>query len=576
MAASPSLIDSATVTHMDEDLATRFKSFTLTDEEQGEILLSQDDVVESMSECRTSLLGKVISQKPPNLVGLRNTMEKVWGNPKNFRVLAVADGVYQFIFPSELDASRVLRGKPWFFNNHFLNLERWQPNKAIKDYSFASTPMWIQAWGLPLQFLSKDVGVKLGLRFGDVDEVTIPQSGSREGRYIRIRTVLDATQPLKRGCMLKFPNESPIWVEFRYEKLPSFCRYFGKVGHEFLGCDKRFLDMEDEVFRPAEYGIWLRASPATQQGRRYDSGAPAGRSGAEESNSISGESLADNQGSKSRNVNANSNSNLKGSEDISNSIDKSRDSAHEEMLTEAFTAERSVVFSPHPYPELTENQLTPYLEHILAKFSKPVTPQSAQSGLAQPSSKTITTPPLLISTGPPKPKLSLSAKAHHLPDSAHLRISSPSSLILSNPPVPINPLSTDTHSSIKILTDFTTSTLIDIPVANAPLARKSHIKHSSSVFAPICNHRRVLGAINGNPLHTLIPSPTPKSILNPNGKRSLENQNPSFVGIETVQRGSISATQKKARSMYGVAPMKANVDAAMVEETSLKWSPTGQ
>ncbi|KAF7148740.1 hypothetical protein RHSIM_Rhsim03G0095500 [Rhododendron simsii] len=267
MAKSSPLLEIVGVTQVDDELSQRLKSFTLTDAEQREILLSQDDVVESLAECRTSLLGKVISQKPPNLVGLKIAMEKVWGNPRNFHVLAVGDGVFQFIFPTKLDASRVLRGKPWFFNNHFLNLVRWQPDKAIQDYSFDLTPMWIQAWGLPLQFLSKDVGVKLGLRFGDVDEVIIPQIGSRDGRFLCIRTYLNVTQPLKRGCMVRFPNATPIWVEFRYEKLPSFCRNCGKVGHELLACDKRFLEMEDEVYRAGEYGKWLRASPATQTPR---------------------------------------------------------------------------------------------------------------------------------------------------------------------------------------------------------------------------------------------------------------------------------------------------------------------
>ncbi|KAH7847981.1 hypothetical protein Vadar_032357 [Vaccinium darrowii] len=118
MAASAPLLETFVGSSSDNDLCTRFKSFSLTDEEQGEILLSHDDVVESVAECRSSLFGKVISQKPPNLVGLRNTMEKVWGNPKDFRVLAVGEGIFQFIFLTELEASRVLRGKPWFFNNH--------------------------------------------------------------------------------------------------------------------------------------------------------------------------------------------------------------------------------------------------------------------------------------------------------------------------------------------------------------------------------------------------------------------------------------------------------------------------
>ncbi|KAH7841882.1 hypothetical protein Vadar_002910 [Vaccinium darrowii] len=276
----------------EDDLSHRLKSFTLTDVEQDDVVLSQDDVVESVAECRSSLFGKVISQKPANLVGLKNTMEKVWGNPKKFRVLAVGDGIFQFVFPSELAATRVLRGKPWFFNNHFLILERWKPDIPPKDYCFNITPMWIQVWGIPLQFLSKDVGVKIGLKFGDVDDVVIPHSGSREGRFLRIRTVVDASQPLKWG-----------------------------------------------LFRPAEYGDWLRASPATQQGRRQNNPTSEGRRSTADSVSDFGESLAENQGSDSRKGVTNSKNcgNL-----ISADLNGvSKNDAHAEMVTEAYLAERS-------------------------------------------------------------------------------------------------------------------------------------------------------------------------------------------------------------------------------------------
>ncbi|KAH7847825.1 hypothetical protein Vadar_030611 [Vaccinium darrowii] len=285
----------------EDDLSLRLKSFTLADVEQDDVILSQDNIVESEAECRSSLFSKVISQKPANLVGLKNTMEEVWGNPKNFQVLAVGDGIFQFVFPSELAVTRVLRGKPWFFNNHFLILERWKPNTPPKNCFFSFTPMWIQAWGIPLQFLSKDVGVKIGLKFGDVDDVVIPHSGSREGRFLRIRTVVDVTQPLKRGCMIKFPNANPTWVEFRYEKLPTFCRYCGK------------------------------------QGRRNDSPNSKGHQSAANSVSESGESLEENQGSDSRKE-------VVDSKNCDNPISTdlhavTKDVAHAEMVTEAYFAE---------------------------------------------------------------------------------------------------------------------------------------------------------------------------------------------------------------------------------------------
>lgn len=146
--------------------------------------------------------------------------------------------------------------------------------------------------------------------------------------------------------------------------------------------------MEDEVYWAGEYGEWLRASPATQQGRRHDGPAPAGRSRAEESNSASGDSSTENQGRDSRVENSNSNSRQLRKEDISVTIDKTKDSAHEEMLTEAFLAERSMEFNPHPNPEPKGNHLTPFMEQVLKKISRPIPTPLAQSTLAQPISQT--------------------------------------------------------------------------------------------------------------------------------------------------------------------------------------------
>lgn len=603
MAASPPLLEIAASTQMDDDLSRRFKSFTLTNDEQGEILLSHDDVVESMAECHTSLLGKVISQKPPNLVGLKNTMEMVWGNPKNFRVLAVGDGVFQFIFPTELEASRVLRGKPWFFNNHFLNLERWQPSKAIRDYSFDVTPMWIQSWGLPLQFLSKDVGVKLGLRFGDVDEVVIPQSGSRDGRFLRIRTSLNVTQPLKRGCMVKFPGANPIWIEFRYEKLPSFCRYCGKVGHEFLACDKRFLDMEDEVFQSAEYGDWLRASPATQPGRRRNDSAPAGRYKAEDQNSASAESSAENQGRKSGDENHNSNSNR--NENILVSNDKARVSSHEEMLMEAFLAERSVVSKPNQSPTLKGNQLMPFMEQVLQKFARPISTLTSHPVLAQPiplskpspSPQSPNVPPIINhiiplaqpSAPPTGPNLTHSIQLVSKtltqtsgiisPFPANTQI--PSQTPVSSPIIPtyIPPLSVPLNIT-TLSPDYPSLILVDIPISDGSLLSKSRKKRGSGVETPAPIRRRVLGEIQGNRQHNPTPPPIPKQKLNSNGKRNLENLEnrvPNLAEVLAIPHGSGYDTRKKARgTIDGLALVAMDSSPAVAEETSPNWSPPNQ
>lgn len=159
-------MNSTNPTSIDDDLSNHFRSFHLTAEEQSEVTLLDDDVKASEAEWWTSLFGKVISPKPVNLGGLRTTMCLIWGNLKNFRVLEVGKGIYQFILPSETKAICILIGKPWFFNNHFHILEKWNPKLQPSQYSFKYTLIWVQVWGLPIQFISTGVGLKIGAKLG--------------------------------------------------------------------------------------------------------------------------------------------------------------------------------------------------------------------------------------------------------------------------------------------------------------------------------------------------------------------------------------------------------------------------
>lgn len=338
----------------DDDLTKRFLSFRLTDEEQSEVTLSDDDVKASEEECRNSLFGKIISRKPMNLGGLKSTMEQIWGHPKNFRVIEIGKGIYQFILPSETDVIRILNGKPWFFNNHFLILDRWRPNMEPTQYDFKFTPVWIQIWGFPLQFLSKEVGLKLGARIGSVDDVVMPVTGSKEGRFVRVRVHMDVTLPLKRGSMVKLSKSPPFWVEFRYERLPTFCHYCGLLGHDLLNCETRFFDIEEDTLRDAQYGPWIRASPVTQPGRRRPASPPAGQHRHRESDKEANDNLGMDGGSQP-NLTISKFHSKSGEAGIQNS--KEADVAHADFLVEARFLEKNSVAQSTPNTSL--NKLTP-------------------------------------------------------------------------------------------------------------------------------------------------------------------------------------------------------------------------
>ncbi|XP_058189268.1 uncharacterized protein LOC131306858 [Rhododendron vialii] len=234
------------------DLSLRFKSFLITNEESKELTILGEDIKLSEAECRLSLIGKVVTTKA-------------------------------FVFGKEDEIFRVLAGKPWFFNNSFLILSRWSPEMKLQQLVFQHSPIWVQIWGLPLQFYSHEVGTKIGNSMGEFLDISMPGSGCREGRLMKILVNINITTPIRRGMKLKLDDGDPFWVEFQYEKLPTFCCYCGYLGHEQRSCMQQAKDMENG--KPGG-NRWRPSSPAKSvNGRSPSRGANLGEDTNQHSNS---------------------------------------------------------------------------------------------------------------------------------------------------------------------------------------------------------------------------------------------------------------------------------------------------
>jgi len=64
-------------------------------------------------------------------------------------------------------------------------------------------------------------------------------------------------KPLCRGMKVMMRGK-PIWISFKYVKLPKFCYGCGRLGHTLLICDKG-KEVDEDSNLP--YGDWLRGSP---------------------------------------------------------------------------------------------------------------------------------------------------------------------------------------------------------------------------------------------------------------------------------------------------------------------------
>lgn len=74
---------------------------------------------------------------------------------------------------------------------------------------------------------------------------------------MRIRVSMNILKPLKRRMMIKREGGKLSWINFKYERLSSFCFVCGILGHSERDCNVVYENSGVEIERA--YGSWLRA-----------------------------------------------------------------------------------------------------------------------------------------------------------------------------------------------------------------------------------------------------------------------------------------------------------------------------
>ncbi|XP_027184311.1 uncharacterized protein LOC113782635 [Coffea eugenioides] len=242
---------------MAEELEEVHKKFNLSDKEAAGIQIEGDDAFQGVEECQLSIIGKVIGDKVANVTGIKRFSSNVWIFAKNVKVVEIGVNLFQFIFMNQYDMDRVLNGRPWVYDNLPLVVIPWKEGVEMDAKAFSQAWIWVQVWNLPIHWITKEVGRKIGGVFLSVKEVIIPNSGGKDGKHLKILVEIDIEQPLLRGTTVRM-NGVMKWIEFRYEKCPDFCYCCGKLGHNEKNCNMKGNYLEKET----QFGAWMRASNA--------------------------------------------------------------------------------------------------------------------------------------------------------------------------------------------------------------------------------------------------------------------------------------------------------------------------
>ncbi|XP_035541505.1 uncharacterized protein LOC118344579 [Juglans regia] len=154
---------------------------------------------EFLSKAKRSLVGEIIVDRTIGKEVARRTMEKIWrvGKPLVFHEFRANCFIITFVNPG--DTNRVLRGKPWLFDNHSFILRMFdgitQPNKI----NFEEEEFWVQLHNLPLACMNKIVRELIGSSVGKVVDVDVIEDGIIWESYLRVHVFCDLKKAVAIG-----------------------------------------------------------------------------------------------------------------------------------------------------------------------------------------------------------------------------------------------------------------------------------------------------------------------------------------------------------------------------------------
>ena len=102
-------------------------------------------------EWSNTLVGRFLGKKLPYSL-VNNTTDRLWAKDGLIDTLATDSGCFFFKFSSLETRDAILEGGPWFIAGQPLILRPWKPHFSFANEEVHSIPIWVNFYGIPLEF----------------------------------------------------------------------------------------------------------------------------------------------------------------------------------------------------------------------------------------------------------------------------------------------------------------------------------------------------------------------------------------------------------------------------------------
>lgn len=215
---------------MASDISTIIDSFSLTDEETQCVGLPKTVVERGIDSCKFSVFMIVYGRGFIHAPGFCIAMAKPWKCAANsFKLYVLKDNVFHLIFTTAEIQDRVLFEGLWNFDNKLLIIKPWDPVSQEPLQIFDSTYFSYRVSGLPSWCYMPEIGRLLAFVLEDNVQLEICTS-KRNSIVVDLKTSLSM-------YLVQILGLGKVEAKIQYERLPTFCYFYGWIGHIFTHCD---------------------------------------------------------------------------------------------------------------------------------------------------------------------------------------------------------------------------------------------------------------------------------------------------------------------------------------------------
>lgn len=195
------------------------------------------------------LIGKFLTDKNINFKAMQDMMASLWRPKEGMEVHDLGGFRYSFVFYHILDMQRVLEGGPWSFEQNMLVCNQLVSSEDPHTVKLQEADVWIQVYDIPKGLISENVLKNVGNAIGRYVKSDPANFNGMWKEYVRIRVALNIEKPLKRKMKLKREGNAWTWINFKYERMSSFCFVCGIIGHSERECNVVYANPEKLIER---------------------------------------------------------------------------------------------------------------------------------------------------------------------------------------------------------------------------------------------------------------------------------------------------------------------------------------